>query len=184
METAKEWQPTEKGTPQGAVISPLLANLYLNPLDHLMVGSGKEMVRYADDFVSPRPKRCWSNCANGPGSRTGAAASSALCTRIKVPTGFSEVGQRCPHRWPRGEEHGQPGGEDGGVGATVGRTAGGGTSPSVANVFAEKTNGSRRSSGPRWMTPADGALRTRASPHLESRMREQRARVVLSSPYH
>ncbi len=51
METAKEWQPTEKGTPQGAVISPLLANLYLNPLDHLMVGSGKEMVRYADDFV-------------------------------------------------------------------------------------------------------------------------------------
>lgn len=51
METAKEWQPTEKGTPQGAVISPLLANLYLNPLDHLMVRLGKEMVRYADDFV-------------------------------------------------------------------------------------------------------------------------------------
>jgi len=51
METAKDWQPTEKGTPQGAVISPLLANLYLNPLDHLMVRMGKEMVRYADDFV-------------------------------------------------------------------------------------------------------------------------------------
>ena len=51
METAKDWQPTEQGTPQGAVISPLLANLYLNPLDHLMVRLGKEMVRYADDFV-------------------------------------------------------------------------------------------------------------------------------------
>jgi RNA-directed DNA polymerase len=51
MESAKGWQPTEKGTPQGAVISPLLANLYLNPLDHLMVRMGKEMVRYADDFV-------------------------------------------------------------------------------------------------------------------------------------
>lgn len=51
MESAKGWQPTEKGTPQGAVISPLLANLYLNPLDHLMARQGQEMVRYADDFV-------------------------------------------------------------------------------------------------------------------------------------
>jgi RNA-directed DNA polymerase len=51
MERGKEWQPTEEGTPQGAVISPLLANLYLNPLDHLMVRQGREMVRYADDFV-------------------------------------------------------------------------------------------------------------------------------------
>lgn len=51
METTKEWTPTEKGTPQGAVMSPLLANIYLNPLDHLMAGKGREMVRYADDFV-------------------------------------------------------------------------------------------------------------------------------------
>ena len=51
METGKGWSPTEKGTPQGAVISPLLANLYLNPLDHLRAGQGRERVRYADDFV-------------------------------------------------------------------------------------------------------------------------------------
>jgi RNA-directed DNA polymerase len=51
MESGKDWQPTEAGTPQGAVISPLLANIYLNPLDHLMAKGGKEMVRYADDFV-------------------------------------------------------------------------------------------------------------------------------------
>jgi len=51
METGKGWQPTPKGTPQGAVVSPLLANIYLNPLDHLMARQGKEMVRYADDFV-------------------------------------------------------------------------------------------------------------------------------------
>jgi RNA-directed DNA polymerase len=51
METAREWQPTEQGTPQGAVISPLLANLYLNPLDHWMARLGRQMVRYADDFV-------------------------------------------------------------------------------------------------------------------------------------
>jgi RNA-directed DNA polymerase len=41
----------EQGTPQGAVISPLLANLYLDPLDHAMADAGFEMVRYADDFV-------------------------------------------------------------------------------------------------------------------------------------
>lgn len=44
------WTPTA-GTPQGAVISPLLANIYLHPLDVLMAGKGYRMVRYADDFV-------------------------------------------------------------------------------------------------------------------------------------
>ena len=44
-------EPTDRGTPQGAVISPLLANIYLDPLDHLLAESGVEMVRYADDFV-------------------------------------------------------------------------------------------------------------------------------------
>jgi len=51
LEELKGWQPTERGTPQGAVISPMLANLYLNPLDHQMAGQGWEMVRYADDLV-------------------------------------------------------------------------------------------------------------------------------------
>ncbi len=41
----------ESGTPQGAVLSPLLSNIYLDPLDQLMVRQGREMVRYADDFV-------------------------------------------------------------------------------------------------------------------------------------
>jgi RNA-directed DNA polymerase len=40
------WMP-EEGTPQGAVISPLLANLYLHPLDCLMERSGRQMVRGA-----------------------------------------------------------------------------------------------------------------------------------------
>lgn len=51
MESGKDWQPTPGGTPQGAVMSPLLANIYLDPLDHQMVEAGREMVRYADDFV-------------------------------------------------------------------------------------------------------------------------------------
>jgi RNA-directed DNA polymerase len=50
MEDLKRWTP-EAGVPQGAVLSPLLSNVYLNPLDHQMSDSGFEMVRYADDFV-------------------------------------------------------------------------------------------------------------------------------------
>ena len=48
----ERWTPTE-GSPQGAVISPLLANIYLDPLDRLMAEHGYPMVRYADDFVIP-----------------------------------------------------------------------------------------------------------------------------------
>jgi RNA-directed DNA polymerase len=51
MEEMKGWEASEAGTPQGAVMSPLLANGYLNPLDHEMVRLGYRMVRYADDFV-------------------------------------------------------------------------------------------------------------------------------------
>lgn len=51
MDGMKGWEPTEQGTPQGAVISPLLANLYLNRLDHQMAAAGYAMTRYADDLV-------------------------------------------------------------------------------------------------------------------------------------
>ena len=47
----EHWTATEEGTPQGGVISPLLANIYLDPLDWKMDGLGSEMVRYADDMV-------------------------------------------------------------------------------------------------------------------------------------
>jgi RNA-directed DNA polymerase len=50
LDEMSKWSPDE-GTPQGAVISPLLANIYLDPLDHLMEESGVEMARYADDLV-------------------------------------------------------------------------------------------------------------------------------------
>jgi RNA-directed DNA polymerase len=50
MEGLAEWTP-EEGAPQGATISPLLANIYLDPLDHLMAAEGFRMTRYADDFV-------------------------------------------------------------------------------------------------------------------------------------
>ena len=50
MEDLRTWVP-EAGVPQGAVLSPVLSNAYLNPLDHRMADLGFQMVRYADDFV-------------------------------------------------------------------------------------------------------------------------------------
>lgn len=50
MEPMRRWQP-ETGTPQGAVISPLLANVYLHPVDEAMAEAGVAMIRYADDLV-------------------------------------------------------------------------------------------------------------------------------------
>jgi RNA-directed DNA polymerase len=50
MEDVKEWTPAA-GAPQGAVLSPLLSNIYLDPLDHEMAAKGYAWIRYADDFV-------------------------------------------------------------------------------------------------------------------------------------
>ncbi len=50
LEELRAWTPIA-GVPQGAVLSPVLSNLYLNPLDHEIADQGFEMVRYADDFV-------------------------------------------------------------------------------------------------------------------------------------
>ena len=50
IQEMKRWTPAG-GTPQGAVMSPLLANIYLHPLDRQMNQQGYRMVRYADDFV-------------------------------------------------------------------------------------------------------------------------------------
>ena len=51
MDGTESWTP-ESGTPQGAVLSPLLSNVYLDPLDHLLADADFEMVRYADDCAS------------------------------------------------------------------------------------------------------------------------------------
>jgi RNA-directed DNA polymerase len=50
LDGLREWTP-EMGSPQGAVISPLLSNIDLDPLDRMMARAGIEMVRSADDFV-------------------------------------------------------------------------------------------------------------------------------------
>jgi len=51
MQATGEFVPQDEGTPQGGPLSPLLANIYLHPLDMALEANGFRFVRYADDFV-------------------------------------------------------------------------------------------------------------------------------------
>lgn len=50
-QNSREWVETEYGTPQGAVLSPILSNLYLHSFDQFAVSKNVPYVRYADDFL-------------------------------------------------------------------------------------------------------------------------------------
>ena len=109
METAKGWQPTEQGTPQGAVISPLLANIYLNPLDHQMAQAGQEMTRYADDFIVQCQTKAEAEAVLAEVQAWAAAAGLTVHpqkTRIvdaSQPGGFDFLGWHFERswKWPR-----------------------------------------------------------------------------------
>jgi len=107
MSGLEHWTP-EEGTPQGAVISPLLSNIYLDPLDHLMADEGYEMVRYADDFVILCRSREDAESALAKVESWTAAAGLQLHpdkTRIvdaTQPGGFDFLGYHFErgYRWP------------------------------------------------------------------------------------
>lgn len=109
MEEMKGWQPTEQGTPQGGVLSPLLANIYLNPLDHEMAQGGYHMTRYADDFVIQCRSRAEAEEALGKVQNWIAQAGLRLHpekTRIvdaSQPGGFEFLGWHFErgYQWPR-----------------------------------------------------------------------------------
>jgi len=65
-----EHLPTEQGTPQGGVISPLLSNILLTPFDREMRNKGYQLTRFADDWVV--------TC------KTQAEAKSAIATARKI----------------------------------------------------------------------------------------------------
>lgn len=50
-----KWNETKKGVPQGAILSPLLANFYLHPFDQFAVSKSPVYLRYADDFIIAAP---------------------------------------------------------------------------------------------------------------------------------
>lgn len=108
MEGLAHWTPVA-GTPQGAVISPLLSNIYLDPLDHEVAGSGYEMVRYADDFVILCRSQAEARAALAKVQQWTAQAGLRLHpekTRIVDATqrgGFDFLGYHFErgYRWPR-----------------------------------------------------------------------------------
>src|SRR5881409_501452 len=108
MDGLAHWTP-EAGTPQGAVISPLLSNIYLDPLDHELARSGYEMVRYADDFVILCRSEAQARTALAKVQQWTAEAGLRLHpekTRIvdaTQPGGFDFLGYHFERgtRWPR-----------------------------------------------------------------------------------
>ena len=46
-----KWNETKQGVPQGAILSPLLANFYLHPFDQFVTAITTSYIRYADDFL-------------------------------------------------------------------------------------------------------------------------------------
>jgi RNA-directed DNA polymerase len=107
LDGEQEWTP-EQGTPQGAVVSPLLSNIFLDPLDHLMAERGFEMVRYADDFVVMCRTEVEAVAALAAVQRWTAAAGLTLHptkTRLvnEREPGFDFLGYHfeAGRRWPR-----------------------------------------------------------------------------------
>ena len=68
--------PTERGTPQGGVASPLLSNVLLTPFDKEMRRRGYRLTRYADDWVI--------TCTSAAEARTALATATAVLERLGV----------------------------------------------------------------------------------------------------
>lgn len=108
MEDAKGWKPLH-GTPQGAVISPLLANIYLNPLDHALAEQDSQAVRYADDLVILCRNQAEATQAlemlEGWAGSVGLTLNSTKTRLVEVtqPGGFDFLGYHFElgQRWPR-----------------------------------------------------------------------------------
>ncbi|MEO8614268.1 MAG: group II intron reverse transcriptase/maturase [Luteolibacter sp.] len=109
LDELRDWQPTESGTPQGSVISPLLSNIYLNELDHAVAARGWQMVRYADDFVVLCPDKAQAEAVlNYLRQWTEAAGLTLHPTKTRVVDygqgeGFDFLGWHFEvgHKWPR-----------------------------------------------------------------------------------
>jgi len=114
MGTAEGWTP-EEGTPQGAVVSPLLSNIYLDPLDQQMAKRGYEMIRYADDFVMLCRSEVEARAALAEVQAWTASAGLTLHptkTRVvdaRLPGGFDFLGYHfaAGRRWPRAKSLGK-----------------------------------------------------------------------------
>jgi RNA-directed DNA polymerase len=105
LDQMQEWTP-EMGSPQGAVISPLLSNIYLNPLDQEMARAGFEMVRYADDFVIMCRSLDEANRALAKVQEWTAAAGLTLHpTKTRIVNATEDAFEFLGYRFERGTRH-------------------------------------------------------------------------------
>jgi group II intron reverse transcriptase/maturase len=90
--------PTERGTPQGGIISPLLSNILLTPFDREMRRKGYQLTRYADDWVitckSAREARAALNDALRILERLGVQLNSQKTRIVHVQYGFEFLGYK------------------------------------------------------------------------------------------
>jgi len=109
LEDLKYWTP-ERGTPQGAVISPLLSNIYLHEVDKRVRDAGYEMVRYADDFVILCKSRqeseaalAWVTALARERGLTLHSDKTSLVATHEAGQGFDFLGYHFENgtRWPR-----------------------------------------------------------------------------------
>jgi RNA-directed DNA polymerase len=68
--------PTERGTPQGGVVSPLLSNILLTPFDREMRRLGYQLTRYADDWIV--------TCSSAAEARAALAAAVRILEKLGV----------------------------------------------------------------------------------------------------
>jgi RNA-directed DNA polymerase len=184
LEELRGWQPTERGTPQGAVLSPMLANLYLNPLDHEMERRGWAMVRYADDLVVLcRTKAEAESILNFPREWTTAAGLTLHPTKTQIvetmSEGFDFLGWhfRGGKKWPRKKSLGKLQDK---LRPLTRRTQGRSLSEIIAQVnpILRGWHGYFRDSHPTGLNGPDGWLRRRLRALL--RKREKRPGYGLS----
>ncbi len=96
--TEGHWQPTERGTPQGGVVSPLLSNILLTPFDREMRRRGFQLTRYADDWIVTCRSRVEANSALATAERIleklGVALHRTKTRIVHIRDGFEFLGYK------------------------------------------------------------------------------------------
>ena len=92
------WHATDRGTPQGGVISPLLSNILLTPFDREMRRRGYRLTRYADDWVitcrTRREAYAAMGCARRILEKLGVTLNSRKTKIVHVRGGFEFLGYK------------------------------------------------------------------------------------------
>ena len=97
-DTKGERRPTEEGTPQGGVISPLLSNILLTPFDREMRRKGYRLTRYADDWIATCRSRAEARAVLGAAekilSKLGVTLHKEKTRIVHVRFGFEFLGYK------------------------------------------------------------------------------------------